>query len=230
MTSLRAQKKRATAQGLADAAYALATLHGFESVTTDDIASNAGVSRRTFANYYPNKHAAVVDGFIQHLGIPIVRRDDPVDPGVLPETFDELVDSAQSFISGVFTEGSRSGHMQKFARMVKENPGLEPYIHAVFLEFQNSHPHRILSERFGPVKVSLFIGAAIGTLGATLRLVLGPHAIHRDTPPLRRMTAAPEQSESQSATSPILTPEDITKILSHIDHAFTYLRHGFADQ
>src|SRR5699024_12861560 len=32
----------------------------------------------------------------------------------------------QSFISGVFTEGSRSGHMQKFAKMVKENPGLEP--------------------------------------------------------------------------------------------------------
>ncbi len=229
MTSLRAQKKRVTAHRLADAAYALATANGFESVTTDDIASEAGVSRRTFANYYANKHAAVVDGFIQNLGIPIGRPDDPIDPADLPNTFDELVNSTQSFISDVFTESRRIEHIQDFAKMVKENPGLEPYIHAVFLEFQNSNSHRILSERFGAVKVSVFLGAAIGSLGGIVRLILGPLAIPQDTPPLRGVSTATEQPPSTTA-APILTPEDITTILTHIDHAFTYLRHGFADQ
>lgn len=228
MTSLRAQKKRATAHRLADAAYALATLNGFESVTTDDIASDAGVSRRTFANYYANKHAAVVDGFIQHLGIPISRPDDRVDPTELPNTFDELVSSTQSFISDIFTESSRIEYIQDFAKMVKENPGLEPYIHAVFLEFQNSSAHKILSERFGAVKVSVFLGAAIGSLGGIIRLILGPLAIPRDTPPLRGVSAS--STQPASAAAPILTPEDVTTILTHIDHAFTYLRHGFADQ
>lgn len=227
MTSLRAQKKRATAQALADAAYALALELGFDAVTTDDIASRAGVSRRTFANYYVNKHAAVVDGFVQHLGIPIWRPDDPVDAVELPSTFEQLVDSTQHFIANVFTEAGRIEHIQEFARMVKNNPALEPYIHAVFLEFQNSSSHRILAERFGDAKVSMFIGAAIGSLGGIVRLILGPLALPRDTPALRGVSATPDAARPQSEEAPVLSEHDVHEILTHIDLAFTYLRHGF---
>lgn len=230
MTSLRARKKRATSQSLADAAYGLARELGFEAVTTDDIASKAGVSRRTFANYYANKHAAVVDGFMQHLGISLWRPDDPEDAAAIPETFPELIDSTQSFLAEIFTQAHRIEHIQDFAKMVTENPGLEPYIHAVFLEFRSSNAHKILAERFGDVKVSIFIGAAIGSLGGILRLILGPLAIPRNTPPLRGVHATPQQQDSADSSAPPLTPEDIAAVLEHIDHAFTYLRHGFVDQ
>lgn len=230
MTSLRARKKRATAQALAHAAYALATQRGVEQVTTDDIASEAGVSRRTFANYYANKHAAVVDGFLQNLGITIWHPDDPTQPGDLPTTFKNLVESSHEFISGVFTDSANIGQIQEFAKMVRDNPALEPYIHAVFLEFQHSRVHKILAERFGEAKVSLFIGALIGSLGGLVRLVLGPLAIPRNTPPLRGVSPAADPGDYHSSNAPIFTPDDVAEVLDHIDQAFSYLRHGFVGQ
>lgn len=225
VTSLRAQKKRDTAEGLAEAAYDLAASRGFDAVTTDDIAAKAGVSRRTFANYYQNKHAAVVDGFVHHLGITIHHPVEPIADAQIAATFDELIAQTHSFITAVFTDNSRISHIQDFARMVKENPGLEPYVHAVFLEFQNSNAHKVLAERFGEVKVSLFLGAVIGSLAGIVRLILGPLAIPRGTPPLRGgATATPDDAV------PVLTASDISEFLAHIDLAFTYLRRGFADR
>lgn len=229
MTSLRNQKKRATAQGLADAAYALAIANGFEEVTTDEIASAAGVSRRTFANYYANKHAAVVDGFIYKLGISLGPHSSEVPSEELPTTFNELIDLSQTFFSDIFTENARIERIQEFAEMVKENPGLEPYIHAVFLEFQNSSAHQVLCERFGAVKVSVFIGAVLGSLGGIVRLILGPLAIPRDTPPLRGVSDS-SQPSNLKPMAPVLDAQDVTVILTHIDNAFTHLRHGFADR
>lgn len=238
MISLRAQKKRATARSLAGAAYELATTHGFDTVTTDEIASTAGVSRRTFANYYTNKHAAVVDGFIQRLGVPTWRPDDPVDPSAFPETFNALIDAVQEWICAVFTSSERIVQIQQFAQMVKAHPTLEPYIHAVFLEFQYSRSYDLLAERFSPVRVSIFLGAVIGSLNGIAKLILGPLAIPDDTPPLRGASApdgsvssiAHDGDASTPAVAPSLTAADISEILTHIDHAFTYLRDGFADR
>lgn len=42
------------------AALRLATEHGLENVRTDDIAAAAGVSPRTFRNYFANKYEAIV--------------------------------------------------------------------------------------------------------------------------------------------------------------------------
>ncbi len=56
---LREAKREATARELASTAYELVVAHGFASVTVDDIVGRAGVSRRTFSNYYASKEAAV---------------------------------------------------------------------------------------------------------------------------------------------------------------------------
>lgn len=215
MTSLRARKKRATEQALANAAYSLALGRGVESVTTDDIASQAGVSRRTFANYYPNKHAAVVDGFVHHLGIPIWRPDQAVDLASIPSTFDELIDNTRQFITTIFTDPRRIEHIQHFAVMMKDNPALEPHIHSVFLEFQESTSHEVLAERFGDPKVSIFIGAVVGSLGGIIRLILGPLAFPHDA--------------ADPGAPPTLTDQDIATVLTHIDLTFIYLRNGFVD-
>ena len=57
---LRERRRRKTADNIQRAALRLILAHGFPAVTTDMIAAEAGVSTRTFFNYYPNKEAATV--------------------------------------------------------------------------------------------------------------------------------------------------------------------------
>ncbi|WP_405406329.1 TetR/AcrR family transcriptional regulator [Paracoccus sp. Ld10] len=61
MTSnLRDRRRQQTAQEIQLAALRLSIRLGYAAVTTDSIAAEAGISPRTFFNYYANKQAAVV--------------------------------------------------------------------------------------------------------------------------------------------------------------------------
>ena len=57
---LRERKKAATRQALHEAAVRLAIEHGPDHVTVETIADAAGVSRRTFSNYFANKEEALL--------------------------------------------------------------------------------------------------------------------------------------------------------------------------
>jgi AcrR family transcriptional regulator len=57
---LRERKKAATRQALHDAAFRLAIEHGTDHLTVEAIADEAGVSRRTFSNYFANKEEALL--------------------------------------------------------------------------------------------------------------------------------------------------------------------------
>lgn len=56
---LRERKKLATRQGLGVAAMKLAVRKGLDNVLVEDIADAAGVSARTFNNYFASKHEAI---------------------------------------------------------------------------------------------------------------------------------------------------------------------------
>jgi AcrR family transcriptional regulator len=56
---LRERKKADTRRALSDAALQLALEHGMENVTREDIARVAGVSLRTFSNYFAGKYDAL---------------------------------------------------------------------------------------------------------------------------------------------------------------------------
>jgi AcrR family transcriptional regulator len=56
---LRARKKADTRKALSDAALELAFQHGFDNVTREAIATRAGVSLRTFNNYFTGKYEAL---------------------------------------------------------------------------------------------------------------------------------------------------------------------------
>jgi AcrR family transcriptional regulator len=59
---LRERKKTATRQALHEAAVRLAVERGVEHVTIEAIADAAGVSRRTFSNYFAGKEQALLYG------------------------------------------------------------------------------------------------------------------------------------------------------------------------
>ncbi|MGY1695281.1 MULTISPECIES: acyl-CoA-like ligand-binding transcription factor [unclassified Geodermatophilus] len=59
-TGLRERKKLATRLALHQAALQLVAERGLDGVSVDDVAARAGVSPRTFFNYFPTKDDAVV--------------------------------------------------------------------------------------------------------------------------------------------------------------------------
>jgi AcrR family transcriptional regulator len=59
-TGLRERKKQATREALRAAALRLALEHGPDNVRVDDIAAAAGVSTRTYNNYFASREQAIV--------------------------------------------------------------------------------------------------------------------------------------------------------------------------
>lgn len=59
-TGLRARKKAETRLAIEQAAVEVASEQGYEAATAEAIASKAGVSLRTFFNYFPSKDIAII--------------------------------------------------------------------------------------------------------------------------------------------------------------------------
>lgn len=59
-STLRDRRRMQTEREIQVAALRIALRDGYEAVTTEMIAAEAGISLRTFFNYYPNKEAAIV--------------------------------------------------------------------------------------------------------------------------------------------------------------------------
>ena len=59
---LRERRRRQTSAEIRDAAVRLAQQRGFDKVTIEGICIEAGISTRTFFNYFPNKESAIAYG------------------------------------------------------------------------------------------------------------------------------------------------------------------------
>jgi AcrR family transcriptional regulator len=101
VTGLRERKKNETRTALRAAAVALVGERGLAAVTVEDIAEQAGVSARTFFNYFPSKEDAVIgwdpDAVVELAGRLADRpaaEPPPVALGAaLLETLDEVDDT-----------------------------------------------------------------------------------------------------------------------------------------
>ncbi|OBF63634.1 TetR family transcriptional regulator [Mycobacterium sp. 852002-50816_SCH5313054-b] len=81
-TGLRERKKADTRRALSDAALNLAFERGMENVTRDEIANVAGVSLRTFNNYFNGKYEALAYRQTERLrhGISTLRQRPAAEP------------------------------------------------------------------------------------------------------------------------------------------------------
>lgn len=59
---LRERRRRQTSADIRGAAVRLAQARGWDRVTVEEICTQAGISTRTFFNYFPNKEAAIAYG------------------------------------------------------------------------------------------------------------------------------------------------------------------------
>jgi AcrR family transcriptional regulator len=93
MSGLRERKKADTRRALSDAALHLAFEHGLDNVTREDIANRAGVSLRTFTNYFAGKYEAIAYRQVDRIrqGIELLRTT-PADQPLWAAITDALLD------------------------------------------------------------------------------------------------------------------------------------------
>ncbi|WP_030442354.1 TetR/AcrR family transcriptional regulator [Actinoplanes subtropicus] len=93
MTTLREHKKQTTRVALQEAALRLALAHGPEQVRVDDIAEAAGVSPRTYNNYFSSREHAIVAAVTAQRGSRIVAAiaDRPDDVDLATAVIDAVV-------------------------------------------------------------------------------------------------------------------------------------------
>lgn len=85
MSNLRERRRAQTSKAICRAAVELAFEHGLDTVTTEMISEAAGISPRTFFNYFPYKEAALIP-----------------PPLVLPdEAIDEFVDGSGALLDDI---------------------------------------------------------------------------------------------------------------------------------
>jgi AcrR family transcriptional regulator len=105
--SLRERKKLATREAMSRAAWHLMVEHGIAAVTPEAVAEAAGVSPRTFRNYFWAPEQAVVDGIVQRATVVVdaVRArpaDEPIWDSlayVLPDALTTIVGSRHDITS-----------------------------------------------------------------------------------------------------------------------------------
>ena len=98
---MRERKKLATRDALSAAALRLALEHGPQNVRVDDIAEAAGVSPRTYNNYFSSREQAIVVGLAAERGAPLAAAlrarpvDEPLEQAVVGALIEQYSDEGE---------------------------------------------------------------------------------------------------------------------------------------
>jgi AcrR family transcriptional regulator len=179
---LRERRRRQTSADIRGAAVRLAQERGFDKVTIDEICSEAGVSTRTFFNYFPNKESATAYG---PSDIPPELAADFVAAGPAPYStvLAELIDLAAHHLRDMPPDRDEVAGMLE---LVKSTPAVLSAFLADLERFQNQLAD-IVTRRQG-MRPNDEIPALIAALALTAvrsgfeRWASGEAQDHDDTP------------------------------------------------
>ncbi|XVQ06576.1 TetR family transcriptional regulator [Spirillospora sp. CA-255316] len=159
---LRERKKAETRQALSRAAVRLVLARGVEGVTVEAIAQEAGVSPRTFHNYFPGKEEAIVaplaDGFrtaIENL------RARPAD--------EPIWESLQHSVLGMLLPPGSQEDTTALLRVVKDNPALLAWQLHDFVELQQEICTVVAARTGTDAERDLYPHLMAGAAGAAIR-------------------------------------------------------------
>lgn len=194
---LREQKKAQTRADLADAAYQLVREHGLASLTADAVADRAGVSRRTFFNYFPSVESALtstVTDFFDFFRERLAGR--PAD--------EPLMDSLERMAAGE-TEPALLERIAVMGAMADASPQaramLQEFAHEWLGWFEG-----YIRERVGPEAEEYYVTALATSVFASTQAALRVWVRH---------------------TGGVITPETVQAFQNLLAHGLHLLRTGF---
>ncbi|NIK77059.1 AcrR family transcriptional regulator [Paenibacillus castaneae] len=200
--NLRDIKREATANALADAAFALALEKGMDGFVVEDVVQRAGYSRRTFANHYSCKEEAVASAAVIFKGAEEVKdwieglNEDISPPDILYH------------LMKMQLTGEHIGKLRQLVLLSKQYPSLEPFILSGLRRLQISAQETLNELSLGryPNGYTHLLAGAV--YGAVLPILDGSLNV-----------LLPGQSVDES-------PEAVT-FDHYLDTMFDYLRNGF---
>lgn len=163
---LRERKKRETLLAIHRAALGLVEEHGFDAVTTEQIAERAGVSARTFFNYYPSKDSAVLGRRAEDFDeLRTAMLDAPADESPL-----EVI---RRLVSDYFSSSSLDVELREQRRRVLiGEPTLAPALVRNNIHLENvlteALEQRLGLETGGALAPRVVVNAAIGAVRACI--------------------------------------------------------------
>lgn len=201
-TGLREQKKQQTHEALRTAALRLALAHGPDNVRVDDIASAAGVSTRTYNNYFASREQAIVAAVT-------AEREARVAAAVTARATDRLADAVADAVVAQYTDPGERG--RDALLMITTNPALrtaflgttaaleQPLSRAIARRVDDERTARVLAAAVAAavrIAVEQWLAPSTGTAGLVtvtgalpdlLRATLAPlvpalDAVERRTP------------------------------------------------
>jgi AcrR family transcriptional regulator len=122
---LRERKKQATRTALYEAALRLALERGVDKVTIEDISEAAGVSSRTFSNYFSSKEEALLGETHAHFP------DDALEAFTRGQPTGELLTDLHALLKQHLARTAlRREDLLARRQLIKSNPTLLPLFHA----------------------------------------------------------------------------------------------------
>lgn len=165
-TGLRERKKAATRQALHQAAVRLAIAHGADKITVEAVADEAGVSRRTFSNYFANKEEALLYGDHQRIGALIgMVRARPAGEG----PWQALTEAAREFYRQL---GELDPAWAAQTRMLRSQPALLARQLNTFAAVERELAALVTARSTGPDPAGVRARLAAATFMTSLRVAL----------------------------------------------------------
>ncbi|OBG71714.1 TetR family transcriptional regulator [Mycobacterium sp. E2462] len=141
---LRERRRRQTSADIRDAAVRLTLERGFDKVTVDEICAEAGISTRTFFNYFPNKESALAYG-PSDIPPELVADFVAAGPARYSVVLAELITLAAHHLRDVPPRREHAAHMLELA---KTSPAVLAAFLADLERFQN-HLTDVVARRQG---------------------------------------------------------------------------------